>query len=151
MALFEAHARFVGPHQLAIGGESRIEAEEIVIATGSRPTIPPVVASSDVPFHTSDTVMHVKSLPASMTILGGGPVAVEMAHIFSSFGVEVHVLEMASSLLDSFDDEIARRFTEICSSRWDVHLGVEIAQVRTKGSGAVVILTQVPRSTEICC
>jgi mycothione reductase len=140
VTLFEAHARFVGPHELAIGGQDRIEAEEIVIATGSRPTIPAVVSSANVPFHTSDTVMRLESLPASMTIVGGGPVAVEMAHIFSSFGVEVQVLEMASSLLDSFDDEIARRFTEICSERWDVRLGVEIAEIRTKGSGVVVVL-----------
>ena len=75
-----------------INGDTRIRAEQMVIATGSRPSIPAVVSESGVEFHTSDTVMWLDVLLASMVILGGGYVAVEMAHVFSSLGVEIHTL-----------------------------------------------------------
>ena len=94
-----------------INDETRIGAEQIVIATGGRPVVPPVVTESGVEFHTSDTVMRLETLPASMVILGGGYIAVEMAHIFSSFGVEIHLVEMAATLMETLDAEISKRFT----------------------------------------
>lgn len=140
VVLFEDRARFSGPHELQIGDTERIEAEDIIVATGGRPSIPPVVLASGVPFHTSDTVMHLESLPNTMTILGGGPVAVEMAHVFSSFGVQVHVIETASTLLPSFDRDIAQRFTDLCSAHWDLHANTEVTNVWSGETGVVVEL-----------
>jgi mycothione reductase len=138
--LFEGHAHFVGPRELVINGVERIEAEQIVIATGGRPSIPPIVAKSGVAFHTSDTIMRVESLPSSMVILGGGSVAVELAHIFSSFGVDIHVVEMAATLLESVDRDIAERFTEHAAGQWDVHLGVTVTNLRVDVGGVVLEL-----------
>ncbi len=129
LAVFEGRARFTGPHQLSIDGATSIEAEQIVIATGGRPSVPPVVTASGVPFHTSDTIMRLDDLPASMVILGGGYVAVEFAHVFSSLGVGVHVVEMASSLLSALDSEISKRFTALAAARWDVHLDATVSEV----------------------
>jgi len=109
VTLFDGRARFASPHELVIDGGTRIEAEQIVIATGGRPSIPPAVAHSEVEFCTSDTVMWLEALPASMVILGGGYVAVEFAHVFSSLGVKVHFVEMAATLLESLDAEISER------------------------------------------
>jgi len=69
-----------------------IEADQIVIATGGHPFIPDVVAHAGVDFHTSDTIMWIDELPASMVILGGGSVAAEFAHVFSSLGVQIHIV-----------------------------------------------------------
>ena len=106
VTVFEGRARFAGPHELVINDETRIDAEQIVIATGGRPSVPPVVAESGVGFHTSDTIMRLDALPASMVILGGGYIAVELAHVFSSFGVEIHIVEMAATLMETLDAEI---------------------------------------------
>ena len=65
VTVFDGHARFAGPHELVINGRSRIEADQIVIATGGgRPTVPCEVTNSEVEFYTSDTIMWLDELPA---------------------------------------------------------------------------------------
>jgi len=140
VTVFEEYVRFAGPHELVIKDGTRIEAAQIVIATGGHPAIPPVVAESGVAFHTSDTVMRLDALPASMVILGGGYVAVELAHVFSSLGVEIHVVEMAATLVANLDADIARRFTALVSARWDVHLDATVTDVVAHGAGVEVVL-----------
>jgi mycothione reductase len=71
ISLFEGHARFVAPHELVIDDDVHVSAEQIVIATGGHPSVPEVVTGSGVVFHTSDSVMWLDDLPASMVILGG--------------------------------------------------------------------------------
>jgi mycothione reductase len=145
--VFEEHVRFAGPHQLAMNDGTRIEAEQIVIAVGGHPFVPPVVAESGVAFETSDTVMRLDALPASVVILGGGYVAVELAHVFSSLGVEIHIVEMAETLLANLDADIATRFTGVVSSRWDVHLNAAVTDVVARGGGVELILETGERVT----
>ncbi|MEO6605327.1 MAG: FAD-dependent oxidoreductase, partial [Aeromicrobium sp.] len=118
--LYEAHAEFAGPGELLLSTGETITADHIVLATGSRPTIPDVVTASGVPFHTSDTVMRIDELPERIVILGGGYIAAEFAHVFSAFGVETTMLARSAPLLRHLDGEIAARFTEIARQRWDV-------------------------------
>ena len=86
VTLFEGRAHFTGPRELVIDGTTGITADRVVVATGGRPTIPPVIADAGVEFWTSDNIMRIDELPASMVIVGGGPVAAEFAHIFSEPG-----------------------------------------------------------------
>ena len=145
--VFEGRARFAGPHELVINDNTRIEAEQIVIATGGRPAIPPVVKNAGIEFHTSDTILRLDALPASMVILGGGYVAVELAHVFSSFGVDIHIVEMAATLIEALDAEISKRFTEQSAKRWDVHLDATVTDVRADEDGVVVVLEDGTRVT----
>ena len=140
ITVFEGRARFAGPHELAINDETLIKADQIVIATGARPSVPTVVGESGVAFHTSDTITRLDTLPTSMVVLGGGYVAVELAHVFSSFGVEVHIVERAASLLETIDADISKRFTGQVAARWDVHLSATVADVRADEGGVVVLL-----------
>jgi mycothione reductase len=140
LTVYDGHARFVGPHELVIDDQTRIESQQVVIATGGRPFIPQVVVESGVVFQTSDTVLRLESLPASMVILGGGSVAVEMAHLFSSLGVDVHVVEAGPTLLATADADISRRFTAAISTRWDVHLDATVTGIRSDGDGIEIIL-----------
>jgi mycothione reductase len=147
VTLFEGRARFRGPHELVIDGRTHITADRIVVATGARPSVPPVIAESGVTFHTSDTVMGIDELPASMVIVGGGYVAVEFAHIFSCLGVAVRLVELAPRLIDTFDISIAERFTALAERKWDVHLSAEITGVRAVGTGVAVELEGGPAVT----
>ena len=140
LTVFEGRARFAAPHELMINDQTRIHAEQVVIATGGRPSVPAAVAESRVRFHTSDTITHLDALPASMVILGGGYIAVELAHVFSSFGVEIHIVAMAATLVEMVDADIAKRFTAQASARWDVHLGAAVTDVRMEEGGVAVIL-----------
>ena len=140
VTLFEGKAEFAGPHELAIDDDVHIEADQIVIATGGRPSVPEVVASSGIDFYTSDTVMWLDELPTSMMILGGGYVAAEFAHIFSSLGVQIHIVTEGSALLETLDAEISRRFTSAAADRWHVHLNASVVRVESIDGGVAVLL-----------
>jgi len=140
VTLFEGRARFAGPHELVIDGTTAITADRIVVATGSRPTIPPAIADAGVDFWTSDTIMRIDQLPASMVIVGGGSVAAEFAHIFSGLGVGIHVVNKADALLDTLDADLSDRFTALASQRWDVRLGAKIAAVHRHGAGGAAVV-----------
>ena len=135
VTLFEGRARFAGPHELVIDGDTRITADRIVLATGARPVVPPAIAEAGVAFHTSDTIMRIDELPARMVIAGGGYVAAEFAHVFSALGVDVRLVTRGPRLLESFDPAISDRFTELARQRWDVHLSATITGVRRDGDG----------------
>jgi mycothione reductase len=120
-SLYEATASFVDPHTLALSGGDQITADQIVIATGSRATVPPHVIASGAPFHTSDTIMRIDELPAHIAIIGGGFISAEFAHVFSSFGTKVSIISRSGHLLRDEDQEISDRFTELAADKWDVY------------------------------
>jgi mycothione reductase len=141
VTLFEGRARFAGPRELVIDDTTRITADSVVVATGSRPTIPPVIADAGVEFWTSDNIMRIDELPASMVIVGGGSVAAEFAHIFSGLGVEIHLVNKAGALLDSLDTDVSERFTALARQHWDIHLSAKVTAVHGRaGGGATVVL-----------
>ncbi|MEI7054235.1 mycothione reductase [Nocardioides sp. CCNWLW239] len=138
VTVFEGDAVFTGDKQLTItpndGGEPEsITADEIVLAAGGRPAVPEIDGLDEVPFHTSDTVMRLEELPASMTILGSGFVAAEFAHVFSSLGVAVTVVARSGALLRAEDTDISRRFTELAGQRWDVRLNTKTLRAEQHG------------------
>ncbi|MGB3764238.1 MAG: mycothione reductase [Ornithinimicrobium sp.] len=141
--LFTGRARFVGPKTLTVtaadGSEQEVSGEQIVIATGARPMLPPVIADSDVPVHTSDTVMRLDSLPKTMLIVGGGYIASEFAHVFSELGVTVSLVNRGRGLLRQVDEEVSAAFTTAAQEQWDVRLGLTVdALVAREGGGAHV-------------
>src|SRR5436305_1094144 len=94
ITVYFGHARFTGPRQLAVArtdgtGVDTISADRIVIAAGSRPSVPRLVAESGVPYETSDTVMRLPTLPEHVVIIGSGFVGAEFAHVFSALGSQV--------------------------------------------------------------
>ncbi len=140
VTLFEGPAAFDGPRRIAVEGEGRFTADQVVIATGARPTVPDVVASSGVAFHTSDTIMRIDRLPETLVILGGGYVAAEFAHVFSSLGVVVRIVTRGPRLLTALDGEISQRFTALAASRWDIHLSAAPVALRAVGDGVLLDL-----------
>jgi mycothione reductase len=137
--LYEAHADFSGPGSLRLSTGEEITADRIVVAAGSRPTVPDEVAG--VPFHTSNTIMRIDALPRRLAVVGGGFVGAEFAHIFSAFGTEVTVISRSSPLLRHLDLDIARRFTEIARDRWDLRLDAEVATASAHEGGVRLELT----------
>ncbi len=123
---FLGHAEFTGPRTLSISTGDVITADQIVLATGARPSIPDAIAGSGVGFHTSDTIMRIDDLPRRLIIVGGGFIAAEFAHVFSAFGVEVTIVNRSTRLLRAEDSEISDRFTEIAGRQWRLRLGVEV-------------------------
>jgi mycothione reductase len=143
VTVHEGHARFTGHKELAVErtdgcGTDTFTGDRIVIAAGGRPDVPEQIASSGVPFHTSDTVMRLGTLPEHILIVGGGYIAAEFAHVFSAFGTRVSIVGRRRLLLRIQDETVAERFTAAACERWDVHLGQEV--VRASGGGGEVVL-----------
>ncbi|MBG6084532.1 mycothione reductase [Zhihengliuella flava] len=144
-------ARFTGERQVEItpndgGAVTAISADQVVIAAGSRPSIPDIEGLADADYLTSDTVMRLEELPASMTILGSGFVAAEFAHVFSSLGVAVTLIARSAALLRAEDADISERFTELAlgsfdeggtqsGAGWDVRLNTSTRRVEQYDGG----------------
>lgn len=137
--LFTGRARFTGPKALQVtgddGSEQDLTGDRIVIATGARPSIPPVISESGVFVHTSDTVMRIDELPETMLIVGGGYIAAEFAHVFTSLGVQVTVINRGGALLRHLDEEISAAFTEQARGQWDVRLNTTVETLRPRREG----------------
>jgi mycothione reductase len=147
VTLIVGRARFAGPRELVIDDGTRVTADRIVLATGACPVIPPPIADSGVEYHTSDTVMRLDELPASMVIVGGGYIAAELAHLFGSLGVRISVIDQAAALLAAFDPEVSSRFTELAARRWDVRLSARVTGVQTRDGQVEVELADAPPVT----
>jgi mycothione reductase len=138
--LFETHARFQDAHTLALGTGGTITADRIVVAAGSRATVPDIVTESGVPFHTSDTVMRIDAVPPRVAILGGGYIASEFAHIFSAFGATTTVILRGDKLTKHLDGEIATAFTKAAQRYWNVRLGYHLCALHTEDDAICMTL-----------
>ena len=138
--VYSSHATFVDDHTLEVSGE-QITADQIVIAAGSRVDVAPVPGLDDVDFHTSDTVMRLDSLPARMTIIGGGYVAAEFAHVFASLGTEVTQVQRGPFLLREQDVDISRTFTELAARQWELRLDTTPTGVKQQDGTLTVSLS----------
>ncbi len=140
---YDDHAEFVGPRHLRLSSGTELTADRIVIAAGSRPMIPDIegldeLAASRV--HTSDTIMRIDDVPESLAILGGGVIAAEMAHVFSSFGTQVTIVARSERMLRDEDDDVSAAFTAIASDTWDVRRSRIAERVEAAASGVRVHL-----------
>jgi len=125
ITLFDGHAQFTGPKTLSTtldGKDVEITGDTIVIAAGSRPFIPPVIADSGVPYLTNEDVMRLPEQPESITILGGGFIAMEFAHVFQSLGTHVRIVNR-SPLMRHLDADIHDRFNALAAPRYETHIG----------------------------
>lgn len=105
-----ASARFLDPHRVAAGNRV-LEAARIVIATGSRPALPPIPGLDTIPFLTNETLWDLPVLPAHLAIVGAGPVGMEMGQAFRRLGAAVTILDEGSPLAAE-DQEAARLVIE---------------------------------------
>ncbi len=128
VTVYEGHAKFLDNKVIEVNG-NQLFGHNIVIATGARPFTPPIPGLSETSYQTSDSIMRIDSLPKTLSIIGGGYIATEIAHIFSSFGCQVTILARGDRLLRAQDKEIGLRFTESFRNRVDVHLNVDIQNV----------------------
>jgi mycothione reductase len=132
--VFAGHGEFTGPKSLKVSTGDELSADQIVIAAGGHPVVPPLVADSGVPFHTSDSIMRLDQLPERLVILGGGYIAAEFAHVFSALGTKVTVIARSTKLLRHLDSEISDGFTAIAAGQWDLRVGAQVVKVGGDGN-----------------
>jgi len=130
--LFKESCKFIGYKTLQVGKDI-IKAEKILIASGSRPEIPEIKGLQSSSFITSDEALRLKVQPKVLTIIGGGYIAVKLAHFFGSLGTKVNIVQHHHVLVPKEDEEISRAFTDIFSKKYGVFLGFEPLEVARRG------------------
>ncbi|MFI0788922.1 dihydrolipoyl dehydrogenase family protein [Streptomyces lydicus] len=103
--LVRGTGRLAGPHRVTVGDRTFEARRGVVLATGTRPRIPPVPGLEGTPYWTNRDAMTAKELPASMVVLGGGAIGVELAQVFARFKCAVTVIEGQDRLLAQEEPE----------------------------------------------
>ena len=91
--------RLTGPRTVAAGDTEYEARKGIVIATGTVPSIPPIDGLKETPYWTNREAIETETLPASLVLLGGGAIGLELAQVFARFGVTVTVVEAIERVL----------------------------------------------------
>jgi mycothione reductase len=97
---------FIEPYTLKVGG-STIRSKMIFLCTGSKPIIPPIKGLLEMRHHTSDTILALNELPDSIAIIGGGYIAAEYGHFFSSMGSHVTIIGRNKQFLPDEEPEVS--------------------------------------------
>lgn len=103
--VIQGEARFADSRTVTVGG-LMIRARRFVVATGSRPSTPPIDGLADLPFLTNETVFDVETRPERLIVIGGGPIGVELGQAFARLGSAVTIVQ-AGRLLPREDEEAA--------------------------------------------
>ena len=104
--LYENQASFISPNELRIGKHT-ITAKTIIISTGSVVSRLPVPGLEEVGYITSDEALELREFPQSMIVLGGGPVAVELAQFYSRIGTKVTLIQRSRHIMSESDEDLA--------------------------------------------
>ncbi|WP_288749444.1 mycothione reductase [uncultured Corynebacterium sp.] len=140
VTVYDMEASFVGPKTLKTGRggvEETITADTIILAAGARPFIPEW--AKGVTYHTNEDVMRLDELPKSMTIVGGGFIAMEFAHVFDALGTDVTIISR-SPLLRPLDEDLRDPFNEIATQRYTTHIGRTVASATENGGQVTLTL-----------
>ena len=106
VTLIEGHGHFESPRTIRVN-DRLLEAPEIFINTGGRPTIPTMEGLADVPYLTSTGMMDIDFLPEHLIVVGGSYIGLEFAQMYRRFGSRVTVVEMAPRIVAREDDEVS--------------------------------------------
>ena len=139
--LRRGRGRLVGSGRVQVGDEVVEAARAVVIATGTEPAIPPVPGLAGVAYWTNREAIETREVPASLVVMGGGAVGMELAQVFRRFGAEVSVVEAADRLLpleEPAAGELAARVFE--KEGIVVRTGVHVVAVRADGNRLVAEL-----------
>jgi pyruvate/2-oxoglutarate dehydrogenase complex dihydrolipoamide dehydrogenase (E3) component len=131
-------ARFTGPRTLEVNGHA-ISAHAFLISTGSHPATPDVAGLAGVPYHSNDTIFGLRTLPATLTIIGGGPVGVELGQAFARLGARVTIVQRAGRLLPREEPEASLAIQKrLAAEGVTLHLGTR-AEAVAQRDGAIVV------------
>ena len=144
---YGARASLLG-NEVFIGEES-IRPDAVIVATGSRPTIPEVPGITSGGVYTPHTLSRMKILPRAMAILGGGIMAAEFAYIFSSFGTEVHLVARSGILKVLGEKQRAVAMKELDGVR--IHTQTVLCSVKGDPDVSSVLVREDGKDKEIEC
>lgn len=137
-------AKFVGPNQISVetlkGQSDQYEADYFIICTGTRPARSEQFPVDGVEIHDADSILQMKELPRSLTVIGAGVIGVEYACMFAALGVPVRLVEARREMLDHVDEEISSALQyHMRDMEVNFLFGEKCEAVRLNGAGSVEV------------
>ncbi len=141
--LVEGEARITGYQEVTVarakGKERRLSTRFVLVCTGSRPAIPPVPGLAEVDVLTSENLFEIDRPPSSLVVIGGGPIACEIAQSMVRLGVPTTLLEIAPRLVPREEPELAKRLADrLRADGVDVRVGTGATRVARERDDIVV-------------
>jgi mercuric reductase len=138
VTLYQGWARFRSPHEVEVDGQV-IRGERFIVATGSRPAVPPFPGIEGVDYITSREAMELKEVPDSLLVVGAGPTGLELGQFFARLGTKVTVLEKLPQVLPRAEPEVSQELQRCLEAEgMEFHCARDIRRVWQEGETKVV-------------
>ncbi len=135
-------ARVTGPNEVSVDGSRQLTSRFILLCTGSQPVEPEIPGLAEVPYLTSENVFEIGRPPSSIVMLGGGPIAIELAQAFTRLRIATTVLQQGPVILPRDEPILAAILAKVLRGEGvDLHLGASATAVRRDGAEIVVTAT----------
>jgi mercuric reductase len=140
-ATFKGEARFVDAHTVRVGDEE-LQADRILIATGSRTAVPPVEGIDGVDWIDHVSALELTELPDSLLVLGGGAVGLEFGQAFARFGSKVTIVDAEEQIAPRADPASAAELTAALEDEGiEIVTNTFVKSVRREGGDVVALLS----------
>ena len=133
-------AQFLDSKKLIVNvkdGEQILTFDRIIIASGSVPAVPPIPGIDCPQCIDSTGALGLDTIPASLIIIGGGVIGVEMATLYSMLGSHVHIVEMANEILPMMDGELVGMLrADFARKGLRIHTRAKVIRIENRGAQA---------------
>ncbi|MGH8986348.1 MAG: dihydrolipoyl dehydrogenase family protein [Acidimicrobiia bacterium] len=131
-------ARLTGPNRVQVGDRA-LDTRYVLLCCGSRPAVPPIPGLDDAGFVTSETLFELDDPPASAVLIGGGPIAVEMAQGFTRLGISATLLQKGPRVLPKDEPALVDRLADTLRGEGvDLRIDVDTENVTVENGKKVV-------------
>lgn len=142
LQIIHGTATITGPNEVTVDGARVISTRFILLCTGSRPVEPPIGGLHDVPFITSENLFELDRPPSSVIMIGGGPIAIEMAQAFTRLRIDTTVLQQGPTILPRDEPALVSILSrKLRGEGVALHLDAAATAVGRDGDGVVVTAT----------
>ena len=128
---YKGTGEFISDYTMKVS-DHVIKGEKVFIVSGARPGIPPIQGLEKVEYLTSDTVLELNEQPKNMVIIGGGYIAAEYGHFFSSIGTKVTIVQRNLRLVPEEEPEISELLKEEMGKRMGVFTNHEVVEAEER-------------------
>ncbi len=148
--VFIGTGMFTSRDSIAVDGTTELRFKKAILATGSRPSVPPITGLEEAGYLTNETAFSLTAGPSRLAVIGGGPLGCELAQAFQRLGSSVTILEAGSGLVPRDDQEAGDMLTRVLKSEGiAIETGVAVDEIQGTEMGKVIRYSQSGESREI--
>ena len=147
ISLFRGRAHFLSANEISIG-RRHLTANKIIIATGSKTSIPNITGLESVGFLTPETIINLSRPPKSLFIIGASTTGCQFAELFAIFGTKIHLADIKKRILPREDDEVSELFQNVFTKIRDMKILNSSRVIAVKKEGSLVKVTYLKGNKE---